>query len=344
MKSDFWQVHPDEFQLHLKKIKEPIYRGMQLYEWIYGRGVNDLDEMTNIPGSLRTKLHEDYDFSLPTVLKTEIALDGTTKFLLELEDGERIETVMIPNDQKRTLCVSSQVGCRRGCQFCATADLGFRRNLTTAEIVKQIDLVWLHLKPEKITNIVFMGMGEPLDNFDNVINAIRLIQHGRTFNFSPRRITLSTVGIIEGIEKLAQTGLKLKLAVSLNSAIQSKREAIMPVAKQYGLTELKKALLDYRKKSAYRITFEYILIGGFNTKKEDRKALKRYLGDISCKLNLLSWNGVESKEFAKPTQAEIDKFVADMQDLSAAVTFRKSRGQDINAACGQLAAEYKRGE
>ena len=331
---------PYEWKNYLLDINEPKYRLKQILNWIYKNRTLDFLLMTTLPESLRQKLKYDFDNFLPEIIKVDISKDGTKKFLLSLVDDNRIEMVFIPNDKKNTLCVSSQVGCARNCGFCATASLGFTRNLEVYEILSQVFLAIKELEEKKLTNIVFMGMGEPLDNLKNIIKTVKILQEEQCFSFSPRRITISTCGIIPKLNELADSGLKIKLAVSLNSAIQEKREQLMPVSRKYPLTELKNALLDFRKKTAFRITFEYVMIKDFNIGQEDTKALLKFLGDISCKLNVIKWNEVSSMPFKSPSEEEVAEFILRMQKLSSAVTYRKSRGQDINGACGQLAGNY----
>lgn len=330
---------PEELNQCLLDIGEKEYRAKQILNWVYNKYTTDFNEMTSLSETLRNKLQSILNIAIPTIITKSSSNDGTTKYLLSLQDGSNIEMVIIPNGKKNTLCISSQVGCARKCKFCATAKLGFKRNLKTHEITSQVFLAIKELGDDKLTNIVFMGMGEPLDNFENVVKAIRILQHDLCFNFSPRRITVSTSGVIPQIAKLADTGLKLKLAVSLNSAIQSKREILMPISKIFPLPDLKKSLIDFRKKTFYRITFEYVMIKDFNIGREDVKALLKYLGDISCKLNVIKWNKVDDLPYETPTTEEIDRFINSMNVLSYAVTYRKSRGADIHAACGQLAAK-----
>ena len=330
---------PEELIQQILEIGEKEYRARQILNWIYNKYATDFHEMTSLSESLRTKLQDILNIAIPIIITKSSSSDGTKKYLLSLQDGSNIEMVIIPNGKKNTLCISSQVGCARKCEFCATAKLGLTRNLETHEITSQVFLAIKELGEEKLTNIVFMGMGEPLDNFDNVIKAIRILQHDLCFNFSPRRITVSTSGVIPQISKLADTGLKLKLAVSLNSAIQSKREQLMPISKTYSISELKKTLIDFRKKTPYRITFEYVMIKDFNLGPKDVKALLKYLGDISCKLNVIKWNNVDDLPYETPSNGEIDRFISSMSVLSSAVTYRRSRGADIDAACGQLAAK-----
>jgi 23S rRNA (adenine2503-C2)-methyltransferase len=334
------ELLPEELIQSILDLGEKKFRAKQILNWIYLKKITNFAEMTSLSETLRLKLQNQFYTTLPIIIQRSISIDGTKKYLLSLSDESKIEMVLIPNGKKNTLCISSQVGCARNCQFCATAKLGLKRNLETYEITSQVFLAIQELGEDKLTNIVFMGMGEPLDNFDNVIKAIRILQDDLCFNFSPRRITLSTSGVIPQIAKLADTGIKMKLAVSLNSAIQTKREIIMPISKTYSISELKKTLIDFRRKTSYRITFEYVMIKDFNIGNEDVKALLRFLGDISCKLNVIKWNEVDDLPYKTPSDKEIEKFINSMSVLSSAITYRKSRGADIDAACGQLAAKY----
>ncbi|MCF7858597.1 MAG: 23S rRNA (adenine(2503)-C(2))-methyltransferase RlmN [Candidatus Cloacimonetes bacterium] len=333
------ELLPTELTNYLISIGEKEYRAKQIFNWIYNKRSSDFNEMTSLSENLRERLNSDFSFNLPIIEQKSISQDGTTKYLLSLADDAKIEMVLIPNEKKNTLCISSQVGCFRKCEFCATATLEFTRNLETYEIIAQVFLAINELKETKLTNLVFMGMGEPLDNFDNLVKAINIMQHDLCFNFSPRRITVSTSGVVPKITDLADTGLKIKLAVSLNSANQTKREELMPISKKYPLTELKKALIDFRKKASYRITLEYVMIKDFNIGKEDANALIKFMGDISCKLNLIKWNAVNGLKYEAPSGNEVERFRKLMNVQKSAVTFRRSRGEDIEAACGQLAAK-----
>ncbi len=341
MKSHILELFPSDFASYLQQNKIASFRLDQLYNWLYRQNEIDFEKMTTLSKKFREKLKIDFDNFMPKVIQTKKAEDDTTKYLLELKDDQHIEMVIIPFKDKNTLCLSSQVGCARGCHFCATAKMGLIRNLEVYEIVSQIKIAKKILAEKKLTNLVFMGMGEPLDNFENVVKAIKLLQQEKCFNISPRRITVSTSGIIPKIAEMVNLDLKLKLAVSLNAAIQSKREKLMPVAKQYPLTKLKNVLLDFQKKSSYRITFEYVLIKNFNMQKEDSSALRKFLGDLSCKLNLIKWNPVPGISYQSPSDAEINDFIQSIQKLKSAITFRKSRGDEIQAACGQLAVLEK---
>jgi len=331
---------PQEIENLLLEKGVKKYRINQLLNWVYQNLTVEFEQMTNLPAEFKKTLGEILDFKLPEIIKEQTAEDGTSKYLLKLTDKTQIEMVIIPNNEKNTLCISSQVGCSRGCKFCATATLGLMRNLKVSEIVAQVYLAKRILNEKKLTNIVFMGMGEPLDNLPNVLKAVRILQHEKCFSFSPRRITISTCGVIPGIRKLAESGLKVKLAVSLNSAIQEKREELMPITKLYQLAELKNTLLSFRKATTFRITFEYVMIKDFNIGKEDIKALLKFLGDISCKLNVIKWNEVAGLPYKSPSSQEVEQFIRSIEKLSSAITYRQSRGAEIAAACGQLAGNY----
>lgn len=325
--------------------KSERYRAAQITDWVYKKQVYDYDLMTNLSKNIRENLSRKTSITLPKIAGKSLSTDGTEKYLLTLRDGEQVEIVIIRDikkasmTEKSTLCISTQIGCVRGCSFCATAKLGLKRNLAVEEIVGQFLTAKLICGERKLTNLVFMGMGEPLDNYDNVCKAINIIRNENMISFSPRRITLSTCGVVPGIIRLSEEDMKVKLAVSLNSADQRKREMIMPVARRYTLTDLKKALLTYQKKNR-RITIEYVMISNFNTSKDDAVKLMRFLGDISSKINLIAWN--ESKlipEYKAPEQEEIDRFIGYLLPFSNAITYRKSKGADIAAACGQLVAQ-----
>lgn len=315
----------------------PAYRSRQLLKWIYQRHIHDIAKMTDLPADFKEYVLQSFDLSMPQIDKEQTSHDGTRKFRLKMRDDALIEMVLMPEEKKQTLCVSSQVGCSRGCLFCATGGMGLKRNLDTHEIVQQILLAGGQAQPERITNLVFMGMGEPLDNLQNVMDAITLIQHDQTIAFSPRRTTISTCGIVPGIIKLADSGLRTKLAISLNSAIDAVRDQIMPINLKYPLAQLKNALLYYQKKSPFRITIEYIMIPGVNMSLTDIKALRRFAGDLSCKINLIPYNPVPKLTFEAPSKEQIETFMSAAMSIPQAITLRKSKGADIMGACGQLA-------
>ncbi|HQP33060.1 MAG TPA: 23S rRNA (adenine(2503)-C(2))-methyltransferase RlmN [Candidatus Cloacimonas sp.] len=317
----------------------PGYRIRQVLSWLYKSYNNEPDKMTNLPEEFRSFLKTGYSFSLPEIESKLVSQDGAVKYRLRLEDGELIESVLIPTEKKNTLCLSTQVGCARNCRFCATGTMGFIRNLEIQEITGQVIIAGKELKNSreaKLTNLVLMGMGEPMDNLKNVLISLQILQSNAGFSFSPRRITISTCGVVPGIIALADSGIKAKLALSLISAIEAKRQQLMPVSNKYNLIQLKQALLYYLRKTSFRLTIEYILIPGFNMESEDLSALRKFTGDLSCKINFIPYNPGRNSRFRAPTETEIKDFMQKAQKLPQAITLRKSRGADIFGACGQL--------
>lgn len=336
MLNSIYGVRPEDLESFFSPAF-PAYRVRQLLNWIYRKSVFDPAQMTDLAPNFKAALISAFDLSLPTITEKLISRDGSSKYKLVLADGVPIEMVLMPQDKKQTLCVSTQTGCARACSFCATGRLKKRRNLLSHEIVQQILMAQWDADPP-LTNLVFMGMGEPLDNLDNVLDALSMIQHERTLAFSPRRTTISTCGIVPGIQRLADSGMKVKLAVSLNAARAEIRDQLMPVNKLYPLPVLKKALLYYQRNSKFRITLEYILIPEVNMAELDLKALRKFCGDLSCKLNFIPYNPVSSLPYRAPTEAEIQAFMARASLLPQAVMLRRSKGADIRGACGQLVA------
>ena len=325
----------------------------QLWNWIYCRGIKNFDDMLNISKSLREKLKENFTLDRPKQIRELLSNDGTRKWLLELEDGEKIELVYIPADDRATLCISSQVGCPMHCKFCNTGSQGFTRNLTTAEIVGEImfarDVLneWENLNKaigegRAITNIVIMGMGEPLLNYDNIVKALKIINNDNGIAFSNRRITLSTCGIVPKIYDLAND-VKINLAVSLHATTDEIRKKIMPVADKFTIEELMRACGNYAKSTNYRrITFEYIMIKDLNDSLDDAKRLiklvKKY--NIPAKFNLIPFNPWNGCDFKEPSDiATITKFAKYITDARYPCPIRFSKGSDIMAACGQLKAK-----
>ncbi len=330
-------IEPERLETILAELGQPSYRSKQFLNWIYREFVSDIGQMTNLPKGLRSILSDYLATSLPKVLAQKESSDGTIKYSLSMNDNKVIEMVLIPTERKNTLCISSQAGCARDCLFCETGKHGLKRNLDTHEIVGQIVMAARQIKPMHISNLVFMGMGEPMDNLESVLKTLRIIQSDKSISISPRKTTISTCGVIPGIIQLADSGIKTKLAVSLNSAIPEKRDLLMPINAIYPLNELKKALMYFRSKTSYRITFEYIMIPDVNMGVDDLKALKKYVTDISCKINLIPWNPIHNASFRAPTDDEMTRFVELARSIKQAVTIRKSRGSEIGGACGQLA-------
>ncbi len=324
-------------ELMLSRNRAKFY-GRQIFTWLYGRQCSDFTAMSDLPLDLRVQLQEEFRITPLTELECAKSSDTTEKYLLGLEGGVEIETVLIPDRNTTTACVSSQVGCALACKFCATGTLDLKRNLTAGEIVSQL----LHLRAAKgeraFSNIVFMGMGEPLHNFDSLIDALKIITDPLGLAVSPRRITVSTAGVTPKIKRLAESGIGVNLAISLHAATQSKREKIMPVAQTFALDNLISAAQFYTKAVGKRITFEYVLLRGFNDTYEDIIALSALTRKLDCKVNLLPYNPVPGLDFTRPEPRAVDRFAAGLVKKGVIVTVRTSRGRDVAAACGQLAA------
>jgi len=312
------------------------YCAGQVFNWIYAKKIENFDLMTNISKEMRDSLSENFYFSKLKISKREVSLDKTEKFLFELNDGASIESVFIPEGSRFTLCLSSQVGCKYSCKFCISGARGLKRNLTASEIVNQY-LTVSGLIAEKITNMVFMGIGEPLDNFEITVKAIKIFTEHKGLDFGKRRISVSTCGIIPQIEELSRLKLGVKLSVSLHSADSEIRSKIMPVNNKYPLGELMKVLKNFSESEKYPVTFEYALFGSLNTSRLDAQKLIRLLKGMNCKINLIPYNASQGA-FKQPTPLEVEDFCKELENAGLFYTLRKSRGQDIHAACGQLYA------
>jgi 23S rRNA (adenine2503-C2)-methyltransferase len=330
----------EELENFLERLGEKKYKAKQLAKWIYNKGVINFEEMTDLSKELRRKLSEvAYIGKLKLTRKQVSKIDQTEKFLFELFDGKRIETVLMREKNRTTVCISTQVGCALNCIFCATGKSGFERNLSAGEIVDQIIAVKGYLKEdEKVTNVVIMGMGEPLLNYENTVKAIRIIQSELGLSISAKRITLSTSGIAPEIYKLADERLKIKLALSLNAPDDELRRKLMPLTKKYPLSEVLEALKYYAKKNDIRITFEYVLIKDVNDSEEQALRLAKLIRGIPCKINLIPYNPIKECPYKKPDEETLMKFRDILYPRAPAVTLRRSKGEDIQAACGQLKA------
>lgn len=329
----------DELKTTLGNMGLKGYRAGQITSWIYQHHAVSFEEMTNIAKADRDQLAAVYSLTAPSLLRTERSSDGTRKFLFGLGDGHTIESVLIPDDDRQTLCISSQVGCQQACRFCLTGQGGFTRNLLFYEIVDQVLEVSRILRGEGargVTNIVLMGMGEPLANFDEVIKAIRVITSDRALGFSGRRLTLSTAGLVPEMDALGQAGVKVNLAVSLNATTDEVRDRIMPVNRRYPLKELLAACRRFPLEPRRRITFEYVLLRGVNDSGDDALRLTRLLKGIKCKVNLIPFNPFPGSEFKRPDDDAVKRFQKILQDHHYTALVRESRGRDISAACGQL--------
>jgi len=311
---------------------EKAFRATQIIQWLHQYGVTSFSEMTNLSKALRQELEEIAEVKMPTVLIRENSRDGTCKWLLQLEQGNSIETVFIPEPGRGTLCVSSQVGCALDCSFCATGKQGFNRNLSVAEIIAQ---VWMAVhEGHKVTNVVMMGMGEPLLNFKNVVKAMDIMMDDFAYGLSKYRVTLSTSGIIPAMKNLQKVS-ECALAVSLHAPNDELRNILVPINKKYPLQELMEVCKEYYKDSPRRaVTFEYVMLAGVNDSRDHAKQLRRLLQDVPCKVNLIPFNSFSGVDYKSSSPEVIDEFRSLLTDIQTNV--RKTRGDDINAACGQL--------
>jgi len=360
MKINFKQLNREEITSCIHGLRQKPYRAEQIINWIYEKLATSFDDMTNLPLKFRTELKEIALLSNINLLNSSKSVDSTEKFLFRLDDGETIESVLIPNVRGKefyTLCISSQVGCAMGCKFCETGKLGLIRNLKTHEIVDQVLSVQRYLKEaslssitpsspqinndvagRQIANIVFMGMGEPLNNFDAVMTAIEVITD--MIGFSKRKVTLSTSGIVPAIKKLPYSGPLVNLAVSLNATTDRTRTAIMPINKKFPIQALLQACREFPLQPNREITFEYVILGGINDSNDDALRLVSMLKGIRSKINLIPFNPGSSSEFIKPDKQRVLEFHELLSKAGMTVVVRKSSGDDISAACGQLRASY----
>jgi 23S rRNA (adenine2503-C2)-methyltransferase len=338
-KTDLKALSQEDLASFTKDAGLPDFRSRQVIHWIYERYAQSIDEITEFSKKLREELSERAYISNLTLLDRQTSEDGTQKFLFGLEDSETIESVLITDEDRLTLCISSQVGCAMCCIFCLTGRLGLKRNLKPHEIIDQVISVNRLILPERISNIVLMGMGEPLANFDNVVEAIERITG--IMKMSPRRITLSTSGIPTKIIELGKKALKINLAISLNATTDAVRNVIMPINKTYPIRALLEACRKYPLPANRSITFEYVLLKGTNDAPENAHRLVRLLKNIQSKINLIPFNAYSGCEYEKPDERTVIQFQDILLDAGMTVLIRKSKGQDILAACGQLKAGYK---
>ncbi|MBQ2870828.1 23S rRNA (adenine(2503)-C(2))-methyltransferase RlmN [bacterium] len=338
MKKVLSKMNLQELEEFCLSIGQSKFRARQIYNWVYLKSVKNIDDMTDLSKRFREELKELAIVSDVKIAKKQVSSDGTVKFLLEFPDGEKVETVLMRFDNRANLtaCVSSQVGCAMGCAFCATGKRGFIRNLTPYEIINQVLAIQMETGL-KVTNIVFMGQGEPLLNLDNVLEAMRIFND--CFQIGVRRMTVSTCGVVPKINKLAEIGMQSTLAISLHAPTHVIREKIMPVEKKYDIDLLKKTLLNYTEKTGRRVTIEYILIGGLNDTPQCAKDLAYYLDNLNCNINLIVYNPVAGDSFKRPKKEDIYKFKYLLETAGKKVTIRLERGLDIDAACGQLSGK-----
>ncbi|MEA2114653.1 MAG: 23S rRNA (adenine(2503)-C(2))-methyltransferase RlmN [Thermodesulfobacteriota bacterium] len=343
-KTDLKNLTQDELVEFVESLGQPAFRGRQILSWIYKPSITDFDQMTDLAKEFRKILVEHAYMSSFTDPITEISGDGAVKLGFKLNDGFIIESVLIPEEDRNTICVSSQAGCAMGCRFCVTGTMGFTRNLSRAEIVNQVCAVrdWIldheGENGKKLTNIVFMGMGEPLANLENLLGALSILTEQRGLDFSSRRVTVSTCGLVPQMLELgSQT--KVNMAISLHAADNETRSRLMPINDRYPLEELLEACKHYPQKKRQRVMFEYTLLAGINDSDKTARMLATLLRDIPCKINLLSMNEAGGQQYTSPPRERVLQFQKILRDAGYTVFIRKSRGADISAACGQLAGK-----
>lgn len=335
-KKDIASYSFEELQEEMLAIGEKGFRSRQIYSWIHEKLVDDFEEMTNLPKTLRQKLESAYEIRRVEMEKRQISkIDGTNKFLFCLKDGNMVESVLMKYKHGNSVCISSQVGCRMGCRFCASTLDGLERNLTPSEMLRQVYQIQ-KITGERVSNIVIMGTGEPLDNYDNFLKFIHMVSDEHGLNISQRNITASTCGIVPNIRRLAEEKLQITLALSLHGSNQEKRRSLMPVANKYELHEVLEACDYYFEKTGRRITFEYSLVHGVNDTPEDAKELMGILKDRNCHLNLIPVNPIKERNYEKPDKKSAENFKNKLEKNGINVTIRREMGSDIDGACGQL--------
>ena len=325
----------EELKKELQTINEKPFRAEQIFKWLYQEKVKSFDEMTNLSLDLREKLKQNYTICNYNILKKQESKDGTIKYLFDVLDGSAIETVLMSYHHGYSICVSSQIGCKMGCKFCASTGINFIRSLTSGEIVEQIIAVEQD-QNIRISNVVFMGIGEPLDNYDNVVNAIHIINNPKGLNIGARHISVSTSGLVPKIYQLAEENIQCTLSISLHATNNEKRSAMMPVNNAYPIEELIQACKDYIAKTNRRISFEYALAKDNNDNLDDAKELVKLLKGMLCHVNLIPINKIENGQYSKSTNENIMKFRDYLNDHGIVATLRSELGSDIDAACGQL--------
>ncbi len=342
MKQDARLFTKEQWQQYLKQ--EPSYRVKQLWQWLWKHHARDFQSMLNLPKTLRSQLEKDFLLAYVERKEVQRSKDGTLKVLFLLPDGKLVEGVLIPHGKRMTACVSSQVGCSLHCRFCATGTMGLIRQLKSYEIYDQVVLLNAlaqEVYGRKLTNVVFMGMGEPLLNFSQVVRAIQHITDSEgALGMSPQRIVVSTAGIAKMIKRFADVLPKVRLALSLHAPDDEKRSKIMPINQHNNLAALIEALQYYREKSRHRITLEYLVLRGFNDSKQDAQRLAQIAKRLWAKVNLLAYNEVEGFSWKRPSKAQMERFAGYLRERGVIATIRESRGRDIDAACGQLALRH----
>jgi len=336
MQKDIKSFSFEELQQELIQMGLPKFRAGQIYQWMHVKLAAGFDEMTNLSKDLREQLKENFTYvSLKQVQVQESKLDGTRKYLFELSDGNLVESVLMRYKHGNSVCISSQVGCKMGCRFCASTLDGWERNLTASEMLDQIYAISNDIK-ERVSNVVVMGTGEPLDNFDNLVKFITLLTDEKGLNISQRNITVSTCGLVPMMKKLADEKFQITLALSLHATTDEKRKKLMPIAEKYSLSEVIPACKYYFDKTGRRITLEYSLVGGVNDRLEDAEELIQIASGLNCHVNLIPVNPIKERDFVRSAGKEITAFKNKLEKYRINVTIRREMGQDIDGACGQL--------
>ena len=336
MKKDICSLDFGELAEEIAGIGEPSFRSRQIFEWLHVKLVDSFDEMTNLSKKLRERLDSEYEIPVLRTADHQISkVDPTEKFLFELADGNMIESVLMRYSYGNSVCISSQAGCRMGCRFCASTIGGLERNLAPSEMLRQIYQIQ-KMTGERVSNVVIMGTGEPLDNYDNFVKFIRMLSDEHGLHISQRNITASTCGIVPNMRRLAGEGFQITLALSLHASSQEKRSSLMPVANRYSLDEVLKACDDYFTQTGRRITFEYSRIAGVNDRPEDTAGLTAILRGRNCHLNLIPVNPVRERDYTRPDRKKAEEFKIKLEKNGINVTIRRERGSDIDGACGQL--------
>jgi len=339
-KTDIRSLDYMEIQAEMVNIGEKAFRGRQIYQWLHEKLADSPEEMENLPASLKKRLAEDYacsDLEIVDVLESKA--DGTRKYLFGLSDGNVIESVLMKYHHGNSVCISSQVGCRMGCRFCASTLGGLTRNLLAGEMLDQIYKIQKH-SGERVSNIVVMGTGEPLDNYDNLLKFIHMLSDEHGLNISQRNITVSTCGIVPNILRLAEEKLQITLALSLHASTQEKRKELMPIAYKYEMEEVLSACRTYFEKTGRRLTFEYSLVGGVNDSDEDARLLAKRLEGLNCHVNLIPVNPIKERDFVQSKRHVVEAFKTKLEKYRINVTIRREMGRDIGGACGQLRKSY----
>lgn len=332
----------EEIEALMVTLGEPKFRAKQIYEWLHKKLVQSLDEMTNIPLALREKIKQEVGFAaVEEETKSVSKIDGTTKFLFKLQDGSMVESVLMKYKHGNSVCISSQVGCRMGCRFCASTIGGLTRNLLPSEMLGQIYYIQKSTQ-ERVSNVVLMGTGEPFDNYDNFLRMLHLLTNPQGLNISQRNITVSTCGIVPKIKELAKEHLQITLAISLHSPTDEMRKELMPIANRYSIDEIMEACEDYFNETKRRITFEYSLVAGVNDEPEHATILANRLKQLNCHVNLIPVNPIEERDFRQPEQESIQNFRKMLEKNRINATIRREMGRDIQGACGQLRKNYQK--